>query len=1095
MLCPPSSIYSSSFFPSSSHLSLAQGLPIGSTSPQSPPQQVTSTILPDEKGEGEVSDASDEENMMRQSGPIRPEKKNKEEENKLVEVSRRNRTWYGEKFSAKFVLEDGTTIPNIKNRTLCFRIEGVPIDTKVTFLFETDSDSDDDDKSKYPAQVIFSIESIRRLELNAVTFITKPDYALVDCLIQADACVPVNLSQPLGDKELDKLRLYMRQLPNMQHAIKFKLYIPRASWEVCKLSDQFRDLFNVKAAWVPYRSVAKRVVMTQAGQLKSRQAVEKAWDANTIVKVPATNSFYSLDEAAVKLVYGAHLEYHVSILHAQRLMGVYHKIVLLQYGDLFLGAVSFGKLRDKFTPFSLLGQSPIIPDGTACTVLLSHGHGKDKMRGVTIPKGIDISVSYDIVVLLLPAGDNEANFSHGIEHQYDCKLVFNVSDENSKLQINAVNTLCTEKFARWHPILLNTDYAILPSVNIFQGIPRDRVRAEYQKVAKMKDWNKKQHDVFNLLLKVPGNGFAFIEGIFGCGKTLVQAILARLIAGLGLQVLMVAPTNAALQAVSQVLSNDAPELRAARLVFSGAESLKTFEVQETETLDTEMAMFGLLRGEISSRIDRYHVVGTHMMSYHIDNLVSTCTAEGKELGFSYQANPKSELKEYDAVAEYMRLKHQRFSELLRESKNDEQKIEFIKNERAIFRKALATLESTVVSGLQVLLCTNQLAASDLVRHNFGVGTNGIIIIADEDGQALEPTAWLPITLLRHANDIKAVLRFGDRLQLPPLALSSFSDFSEFAPQMNRSLFDRHLRQHPPAVSLNTQYRMIPTLSHFPNFHTYQGRLVDARICNSITLDSVFESRFLEWTKCRISSDGELPENIANHVGISVSGSVVVSDPATCSRSNAHHVKVVRELLMTVFKEAPYPKASIAIIVPYNAQRALYFAVIKDLQLLTKLPYAKLPRVSTVDSMQGNESDIVLLDWVCGESDGLGFLKNDRRINVGLTRARASLIVLYNDNFSGALARKAEPKAKKRAVVPQLVQHWNQLKRNGRVLGLDYGDDANAETHINSAVEPGTLGSEADSQEWTVESGPWESSEILQDFSTTNQDSNWHRLYF
>jgi hypothetical protein len=133
--------------------------------------------------------------------------------------------------------------------------------------------------------------------------------------------------------------------------------------------------------------------------------------------------------------------------------------------------------------------------------------------------------------------------------------------------------------------------------------------------------------------------------------------------------------------------------------------------------------------------------------------------------------------------------------LLREFKHDDVKTEpYLPQSTGHFE---------VDCGFQVAsnLMYNQLAASDLVRHNFSAGSNVIImtvIIADEDGQALEPTAWPPITLLRHANDIKDVLRFGGRLQISPLALSSFSDFSEFAPQMNRSL----LRQDPPAVSLN-----------------------------------------------------------------------------------------------------------------------------------------------------------------------------------------------------------------------------------------------------------------------------------------------------
>lgn len=61
---------------------------------------------------------------------------------------------------------------------------------------------------------------------------------------------------------------------------------------------------------------------------------------------------------------------------------------------------------------------------------------------------------------------------------------------------------------------------------------------------------------------------------------------------------------------------------------------------------------------------------------------------------------------------------------------------------------------------KIILCTNQLATSDLILQNFGHEANGIVIIADEDEQALEPTAWIPVTLLRNAERVKAVLRFG-----------------------------------------------------------------------------------------------------------------------------------------------------------------------------------------------------------------------------------------------------------------------------------------------------------------------------------------------
>jgi hypothetical protein len=46
-------------------------------------------------------------------------------------------------------------------------------------------------------------------------------------------------------------------------------------------------------------------------------------------------------------------------------------------------------------------------------------------------------------------------------------------------------------------------------------------------------WNERQVDGFKILRYVPGNEFAFFEGVFGCGKTLVQAALAKLQIDLG----------------------------------------------------------------------------------------------------------------------------------------------------------------------------------------------------------------------------------------------------------------------------------------------------------------------------------------------------------------------------------------------------------------------------------------------------------------------------------------------------------------------------------------------------------------------------------
>ena len=53
------------------------------------------------------------------------------------------------------------------------------------------------------------------------------------------------------------------------------------------------------------------------------------------------------------------------------------------------------------------------------------------------------------------------------------------------------------------------------------------------------------------------------------------------------------------------------------------------------------------------------------------------------------------------------------------------------------------------------------------------------------------------------------------------------------------------------------------------------------------------------------------------------------------------------------------------------------------------------RVSTIDGFQGQESDIVMLSCVRGCKNSVGFLSDERRMNVGLTRARDSLWILGN----------------------------------------------------------------------------------------------------
>lgn len=81
-----------------------------------------------------------------------------------------------------------------------------------------------------------------------------------------------------------------------------------------------------------------------------------------------------------------------------------------------------------------------------------------------------------------------------------------------------------------------------------------------------------------------------------------------------------------------------------------------------------------------------------------------------------------------------------------------------------------------------------------------------------------------------------------------------------------------------------------------------------------------------------------------------------------------------------------------IISPYRAQVQYLRQLIKQNEYFK--PYRKLLSVNTVDGFQGQERDIILISLVRANDEGqIGFLRDLRRMNVAITRAKMKLIIL------------------------------------------------------------------------------------------------------
>ena len=226
-----------------------------------------------------------------------------------------------------------------------------------------------------------------------------------------------------------------------------------------------------------------------------------------------------------------------------------------------------------------------------------------------------------------------------------------------------------------------------------------------------------------------------------------------------------------------------------------------------------------------------------------------------------------------------------------------------------------------------------------------------VVIIDEAGQCLEPLAWLT------ASFGNRLVLCGDPQQLPPTV------FAQKAKQLGleKSLLERTMRFFPSTL-LDTQYRMAPEIVNCINPFFYENQL------QTFHTERKGEIRFIDMAGF---GEGEQQDES--------SGSIYNADEVTT-------VKRITEVL------AIKPSGTI-ILSPYNAQLGL---------LKIALPGF---RISTIDSVQGQEQDIILISLTRSNSDQtIGFLKDYRRTNVAISRARFQCIIvgdsstLGNDSF-------------------------------------------------------------------------------------------------
>lgn len=267
---------------------------------------------------------------------------------------------------------------------------------------------------------------------------------------------------------------------------------------------------------------------------------------------------------------------------------------------------------------------------------------------------------------------------------------------------------------------------------------------------------------------------------------------------------------------------------------------------------------------------------------------------------------------------------------------------------------------------RVVSCTLIGSAYAVLQHR-----HFTTLFIDEAAQALEPACW---TAMLKAD---RVVMGGDHQQLPPTVKSIEAAHDG----LSDTLMQKVIRHHPECVTLlTTQYRMNETIMTFSSRWFYHGKL-----------------RAAPEVAHRLVSPLDTPIAWIDTSTLDV----VAAEHRTQSGSitNALEAKIVirtlREYIDTVgLQRVLSDGVDFGVITPYRGQARLLRKLLRWQYFFRQLRSAVT--VGTVDGFQGQERDVIILSLVrANDSGNIGFLRDLRRMNVAITRARMKLIVIGN----------------------------------------------------------------------------------------------------
>lgn len=271
------------------------------------------------------------------------------------------------------------------------------------------------------------------------------------------------------------------------------------------------------------------------------------------------------------------------------------------------------------------------------------------------------------------------------------------------------------------------------------------------------------------------------------------------------------------------------------------------------------------------------------------------------------------------------------------------------------------IANRIIRESQVVLSTNSSAALEYIDN-----VSFDLAVVDEASQATIPSILIPLG--RAPRFILA----GDHKQLPPTILN------QEASELESTLFEELITRYPDkSWMLNCQYRMHPDIMEFPSREFYSGNIRAHPSLEGLSVTDILRSGGEEGELQGMLADPHRPVLFIDTSRLEapeerLKGSTSIRNPVEAD---------LAVIIAGAFMGMGAGSSDIGIITPYDDQ----------VELISSMT---LVEVNTVDGFQGREKEIIIISMVRSNSRGsIGFLRDLRRLNVSLTRARRKLLII------------------------------------------------------------------------------------------------------